>query len=270
MRFSIAGKTAIVTGAASGAGLAIARHFVDAGANVVFADMDETALFEAGGPEAEAEASRVRCFVLESGDRLAIANLVSSTIDAFDRIDIVVNASAEVAMSDPLDPEADAVAQMIEGNLMGALRLNQAAARRMIAQAEREERTDSTIGAIVNLASMAAVRAKRGMMGYGIACAAVEQMTRTLAVELAPHRVRVNGVAYGGVLTAALGEALRDHPEMRDAIVAATPLGRIAPAAELAETVQFLASDAADFITGQILRLDGGRSLLDSVQLQPS
>lgn len=267
MSFSIAGKTAIVTGAANGVGLAIARHFAAAGANVVFADEDEEALIQAVGDEAEAEGAHVRMFVADLNAKLSIANLVSSAIDAFDRIDILVNAARHVVRSEPLDPDKDAVMPMLEANLMTALRLSQAAAKRMIAQAEREGQAEGTVGTIVNLSSIAAARTFRGMMGYSIATAALDQMTRSLAIALAPDRVRVNGLAFASVYSTALNDQLREQEDLRQAVLTATPLARIANPAELAEAAQFLASEASDFMTGQIVTVDGGRSLLDTVRI---
>ena len=92
-------------------------------------------------------------------------------------------------------------------------------------------------------------------------------MTRGLAVALAPHRIRVNGVAFASVMSASLQSLLRENGDWRDDIVAATPMGRIAPAIELAETVQYLASPGAGFVTGQIIAVDGGRSLCGPVNL---
>lgn len=270
MSFSISGKTAIVTGASSGVGLAIARHFAAQGANVVFTDSDEEALMAEVGEEADKDGSNVRAFVTDLKEKLSIANLVSATLDAFDRIDILVNAARVVARSDALDPEADQVAPMMEENLFSALRLSQAVARRMVAAAEKEGRDEGTIGTIVNMSSISAQRTFKGMMGYSIASAAIDQMTRSLAVALAPNRVRVNGVAFASILSGALVEQLRDNPELRAAIIQATPLGRIAEGSEIAETAQFLASDASDFMTGQILTVDGGRSLLDTVRIAHS
>ena len=264
MTVSIAGRTAIVSGAANGIGLAIARHFQDKGANVMFADMDEEKLDNEVGQEARSEGA-VRMFAGDLRERLTITNLLSATMDAFDRVDILVNASRQMAVSDPLSIDDDAVEQLLEQNLLTALRLSQLTARRMIKQAEGAGDTTRAIGSIINLSSIAAHRTQAGLLGYSISCAAVDQMTRSLAVELAPRGIRVNAVALGSVLSASLQGALKDHPEYRLIIAGGTPLRRIAPAAELVETVQFLASDAASFITGQIITVDGGRSLLDAV-----
>jgi 7-alpha-hydroxysteroid dehydrogenase len=263
MSFSIQGKTAIVTGAANGIGLAIARHFQDKGANVMFADMDEDRLEAEVGDEARSEGA-VRMFAGDLRQRLTIANLLSATVDAFDRIDILVNAHRLVAASDVLDPEADAVEDLLEQNLLTSLRLSQMAAKRMIQKAEKTG-AEGMIGSIITLSSLSALRTQPQLLGYSISCAAVEQMTRSLAVALAPRGIRVNAIAFASVMSASLQAALKENPEWRESIEAGTPLARIASADELAETAHFLASDASGFMTGQVLTLDGGRGLLDVV-----
>lgn len=263
MSFSISGKTAIVTGAANGIGLAIARHFQDKGANVMFADMDEVRLEDQVGEEARAE-GQVRMFAGDLRQKLTMANLLSATVDAFDRIDILVNASRQCALSDALDPEKDSVEQLLEQNLLTSLRLSQMTAKRMIQKAEKDG-VEGMIGSIINLSSLAAVRTQPQLLGYSISSAAVEQMTRSLAVALAGRGIRVNAVSFGSVMSASLQSELRENPDWRDLIEAGTPLGRIASADEVAEAAHFLASDASGFMTGQVLTLDGGRGLLDAV-----
>ena len=264
MSLSIDRKTAIVTGAANGIGLAIGRHFLDRGANVVFADADESRLEAEIGAEARKD-DHARMFVGDLRERLTIANLLSTTIDAFDRIDILVNAARECAASDPLAPEDGTVQRMLDQNLFTSLRLSQAVARRMLAQAEEDEEGRASNGSIVNLSSIAARRTRPQMMAYSIATAALDQMTRSLAVALAPNRIRVNAVAFGSVMSASLQEQLRDNADARQEIRSCTPMGRIGSATDLVETVQYLASDASAFMTGQILTMDGGRTLIDPV-----
>lgn len=264
MSLSIAGKTAIVTGAANGVGLAIARHFAEAGARVMFADRDEARLEEELGPDHAEETEGLRFFAGDLRERLTVANLLSATIDAFDRVDILVNAARHIETTDPLDPRDETVATMWEHNLLTPLRLSQAIAKRMIHQAE-EAGDDGPAGSIVTIGSIAAQRTQPELLGYSICAAALDQATRSLAVSLAPHRIRVNGVAIGSMLSAALQDRLREDGRLRQAIVESTPLARIAPPAELAETVQYLASDGAAFVTGQILTVDGGRTLIDPV-----
>lgn len=264
MSFSIAGKTAIVTGAANGIGLAVARRFAEEGANVMFADMDEARLHAELGEAAEAEGN-IRFFTCDLRKRLSQANLISATVDAFERVDILVNAARACQPSDPLNPDEDAVEEMLQLNTMAALRLSQLVAKRMIRQAEDSGADEGQAGAIVNISSIASRRANPALMGYSIAAAATDQMTRALAVALAPHRIRVNAVAFGSVMSASLRNALKDHEEYRDDITAHTPMARIAAPGELTDAVQFLASEGAGFVTGQILTVDGGRTLIDPV-----
>lgn len=264
MSFSIAGKTAIVTGAASGIGLAIARRFVEEGANVMFADVDEAALVAEIADEAKAD-SQIRYFTCDLRERLSQANLLSATLDSFERVDILVNAARSIAVSEPLNPDSDAVEDMLRLNLMSALRLSQIVAKRMIRQAEADGGGEGAIGSIVNISSIAARRSHPELLGYSIAAAALDQMTRSLAVALAPRRIRVNAVAFGSVMSSSLRRTLKDHAEFRDDITGHTPMARIAGPGELAEAVQFLASDGAGFVTGQVLTVDGGRTLLDPV-----
>jgi 7-alpha-hydroxysteroid dehydrogenase len=262
MSFSIEGKTAIVTGAANGVGLAIGRHFVDQGANVVFADMDDDRLEKELG-KTDVDGSRYRSFACDLRQKLSIANLLSMTIDAYDRVDILVNASRQMMTSDPLDPAEDNVEALIQQNLMTSLRLTQAISKRMIKQAKGKE--EGPAGSIINLSSIASRRANPELLGYSISTAALDQMTRSMAVALAPHRIRVNAVAFGSVMSASLKGALKEHEDYRGEIIEHTPLGRIAGPGEVSDAVQYLASDASGFVTGEIITVDGGRTLIDPV-----
>ncbi|SIS82171.1 7-alpha-hydroxysteroid dehydrogenase [Roseivivax lentus] len=261
MSFSIEGKTAIVTGAANGVGLAIARHFAAKGANVMFADIDEARLAEEVGDSDKSET--MRYFAGDLREKLTLANLLSATLDAFDRVDILVNGSRQMIETDPMSMDDDSVETLLNQNLMTALRLSQLVARRMIKQGKDQE--EGQLGAIVNLSSIAARRTHPQLMGYSVSCAALDQMTRSMAVALAPKRIRVNALAFGSVMSSSLKDTLKEHREYRGNIEEHTPLGRIAAAEELAEAVQFLCSDSAKFLTGQIMTVDGGRTLLDPV-----
>lgn len=261
MSFSINGKTAIITGAANGIGLEIARQFADRGANVMCADMDEQKLnAEWGGLS---EDGNLRYFAGDLRERLTIANLVSATIDSFDRVDILVNASRQVVETNALDVEDDSVAKLLDQNLMTALQLTQQVARRMIKQGV--DQPEGPLGSIINLSSIVARNTRPELMAYSIASAALEQMTRSMALVLAPERIRVNAVAFGSVMSASLQMSFLEHSEWRDDIRTHTPLGRIAGPSELTDTIQFLAADSSGFMTGEVITVDGGRSLLDAV-----
>ncbi|MEM9636171.1 MAG: SDR family oxidoreductase [Pseudomonadota bacterium] len=261
MSFSINGKTAIVTGAANGIGLAIARQFADRGANVMCADMDEKKLTNEWGDQTEE--GTLRYFAGDLRQRLTIANLVSATIDAFERVDILVNASRQVMPTDALNVEDTSVAVLLEQNLMTSLHLTQQVAKRMIKQGA--DQPEGQLGSIINLSSIAARNTRPELMGYSIASAALEQMTRSMALALAPERIRVNAVAFGSVMSASLKSSVVENSDWREDIRDHTPLGRIAGPSELAEAVQFLAAESSGFMTGEVITVDGGRSLLDVV-----
>lgn len=261
MSFSLEGKTAIITGAADGIGLEIARHFSDHGANVMLVDMNEKKLATETAA-LESEGNNVRCFTGQLHQKLAVANLLSATIDAFDGVDILINGSRQILRSEPLDVRKDHFEESFQQNVLANLRVTQTIARRMILQAK--DRPDANcVGSVVNLSSIAADRTHADLLGYSVACAALNQMTRSLAVALADKRIRVNAIAVGSVMSASLQKRFGEYPGERDSTCAITPLGRIAEAREVAEIAQFLASAASGFITGQIITMDGGRTLID-------
>jgi 7-alpha-hydroxysteroid dehydrogenase len=261
MTFSIKGKTAIVTGAANGIGLAIAKHFAQQGANVMLADIDEDKL------DAECKTiglDRAQCFAGDLRQKLTIANLQSATIDAFERIDILVNASRQILPSNPLDAKEDSFEALFQQNVLTNLRLTQSVAKLMIKQAKADgDTTSKTIGAIVNLGSIASERTLPDMLAYSVSCAALNQLTRSMAVSLAKERIRVNAIAIGSVMSANLENAFLENDDLRDQMTKVTPLGRIADPGEVADVAQFLAANSAGFITGQVLNVDGGRTLID-------
>jgi 7-alpha-hydroxysteroid dehydrogenase len=263
MSFSISGRTAIVTGAANGVGLAVARHFAREGANVMCADMDEAALQKELGETAE-EHENLRLFSGDLSEKLSVTNLLSATIDAFERVDILVNAARQVEETNILDACDTTLDEMLNQNVKMPYRLIQAVAKRFIKQAEGQK-ADGPIGSIVNLGSISARRAHPNMLAFSVSAAALDQLTRSTAVGLAEHNIRVNSVAIGSVMSTGMKLLLRDRDDLRQSIVEATPLKRIASAGEVVEAIQYLASDAAGFVTGQTITVDGGRTLIDPV-----
>ena len=225
------------------------------------ADIDEKALIEELG-DAKDEGS-IRFFAGDLRQRLTIANLVSATIDAFDEVDVLVNASRQFLPTDALDGDDTSVETLWQENVMTAMQLTQQVAKRMIKQAEGQE--GGAVGSIINLSSTTSRHTRPELMAYSMAAAALEQMTRSMALTLAPHRIRVNAVAFGSVMSGSLKASCAENREWRDDIRNHTPLGRIASPSELADTIQYLAADSSSFLTGEVIVVDGGRSLLDAV-----
>ncbi|MGF1500215.1 MAG: SDR family NAD(P)-dependent oxidoreductase [Paracoccaceae bacterium] len=253
----LGGKTAIITGASTSVGAAIARRFASAGAAVMLADADEPALSTLTG---ELPSGKARHFACRLDEKLSVANLIAATQDSFGRIDILVNANRHSTSAPFLDLTFEEFDDAHRGNLRSVFSLAQAVARRMIQQRER----DTTFrGAMVNITSIAARRAVPELIAYSVACAGLDQLTRSMAASLAGAGIRVNAVAVGSVMTETLRSALKERAETREEITRATPLGRIGDADEAANAVLYLASSEASFVTGQILAVDGGRTVLD-------
>ncbi len=260
MPISLGARTAIITNAAQDVGLALARRFLEAGARVMLADADEKAL---AGAEAEldAEADQLSHFHYVAQDRLSIANLIAATVERFDRIDMLVNGAPTImAPGAFLELGTEQFDAAFGANVRAVFQLSQAVAKRMIQQAAEEERA---AGVIVNVSSIASSRTVPELLTLSVSCAALDQLTRSMAASLAPQGIRVNAIAFGGVLTDRLRTAFREDEALRDDMIRVTPLGRLADLDEIAEAAIFLASDHASYITGQVIAVDGGRTLLD-------
>lgn len=256
---SLDGKTAIITCATQDVGYALAERFLEAGARVMLADGDEKALAAAQG-KLDRDDKHLARYHYVPQDRLRIGNLIAATIDAFDHIDILVNGAQTIpAPGGFLDLDAEQFDAAFGDNVKGAFQLSQAVAKRMIQDAE----TGRPAGAIVNISSIAAVRTVPELLTYSVSSAALDQLTRSMAVSLAPHGIRVNSVALGGVLTHRLSVACKETEGLRETMTGVTPLGRLADVEEAANAALFVASDQSSFVTGQVIAVDGGRTLLD-------
>ncbi|HEV7416826.1 MAG TPA: SDR family oxidoreductase [Tianweitania sediminis] len=246
------GKTAIVTGGASGIGFAIAERFVRERIKVILADVDV-----AGGEKAIetlkrlGEASFVKTDVSK---RLDVHNLLAAANDLYGDIDILVNNAGVVHGADFLDVEEADFDRVLAINLKGAFLTGQAVARFMV----EKVKNGGSAGAIVNMSSVNAVFGLPNQVPYSISKGGMNQLTKVMAISLAPYGIRVNAIGPGSINTAMLASVNND-PEARRRILSRTPMGRVGETSEIASIAAFLASDDASYITGQTIYADGGR-----------
>jgi NAD(P)-dependent dehydrogenase (short-subunit alcohol dehydrogenase family) len=249
-------KVAIVTGAAQGIGFAIAKRFVSDGAKVVIADIDDTKGEEAVEDlQTIGEAMYIHCNVAE---RLDVRNMVAETLNAYGDIDILVNNAGIVAGADFLELEEDDFDRVLSINLKGTFLCSQAVARHMVEKIEG----GGEPGCIINMSSVNSVLAIPSQIPYCVSKGGVSQLTKSTALALAPHGIRVNAIGPGSIMTEMLS-AVNSDREARNRLMSRTPLLRIGEPAEIAGVAAFLASADAGYITGQTIFADGGRMPLN-------
>jgi len=247
-------KTVIVTGGARGIGLAIARRFVAEGARVVLADIDESA----GKAAAAALGSAARFVRTDVGAAGDARNVVAEACGISGDLDILVNNAGIIHGADFLElAEAD-FDRVLRVNLKGAFLVGQAAARRMVAQVK----AGKPPGTIVNMSSINAVVAIANHTPYCVSKGGIDQLTKVIALALAPHGIRVNAIGPGSIMTDILKAVATDR-EAKRRILARTPLGRIGEPDEIASIAVFLASADASYVTGETIYADGGRLALN-------
>ncbi|KZM50700.1 SDR family NAD(P)-dependent oxidoreductase [Labrenzia sp. OB1] len=249
---SLENKVAIVTGAARGIGLAIARRFVMDGAKVVIADVDDEAGEAAAGDLSSlGDAMYIHCNVAE---RLDVRNLVAETLNAHGDIDVLVNNAGIVAGADFLELEEDDFDRVLSINLKGAFLCSQAVARHMVEKVEG----GGAPGCIVNMSSINAVLAIPNQIPYCVSKGGLSQLTKATSLSLAQYGIRVNAVGPGSIMTDMLA-SVNDDPAAKNRIMSRTPMLRIGEPSEIAGVVAFLASEDASYVTGQTVFADGGR-----------
>jgi 3-oxoacyl-[acyl-carrier protein] reductase len=251
----LAGRAAVVTGAARGIGLAVTARLLAEGASVTAVDRDEGALREAvAGLDGDATA-----FAADVADRPAIRDAVAAAAGPTGRLDIMV-AHAGIAIPTPfLDETDEGWRNHQRTNAEGAFVCVQEAARRM---------TDGGGGAIVVTSSINAFHVEQTMTSYNVSKAATTALVRSAAIDLGALGVRVNGVAPGVVRTR-IAALVTEDPALAPSYLKTIPLGRFGEPEDIASAVAFLVSDDASYVTGQVLVLDGGQTLGITGALEP-
>ena len=243
----LTGRTAVVIGATSGIGKAIALGLADAGADVVPTGR-RAALAAAAAREVEARGRRSLATTADVSDANSLQALADAAIGTFGKVDILVNAAGRSVRRPTLDVSDSEWEEILDTNLTGMLRACRVLGRHMI---------ERRYGRIINIGSLTSVVALHEVAAYGASKAGVAALTKSLAVEWAPHGVCVNAI-LPGVFRTALNEGLLDGTERGREFLMRTPMRRFGQPEEVAGAAVFLASDAASFVTGHLLAVDGG------------
>ncbi|MDW3179801.1 MAG: SDR family NAD(P)-dependent oxidoreductase [Acidimicrobiia bacterium] len=247
--FMLTGKVAVITGGASGIGLATAERFVQAGATVVLADIADGAAIAA-----ELGGTFHRTNVAEEAD---VSSLIDHAVDVHGGVDIMVNNAGILGPGRGVLTDSLAeIREVIDVNLFGVIHGTKYAAQVM-----------TRGGSIVNTASMAGLIGFPGISAYGASKHGVVGYTKNIAIELGPKGIRANCVCPTGVQTPMIQEAPEDHWAVRSQSLANQHVNRLAVADEVAAAIHFLASDDAAMINGNALEVDGGMHVGMSVQL---
>ena len=241
-------RVAIVTGAGAGNGRGIALRFAEEGARIVAADLDLAAARGTADLVAERGGEAVAVHA-DVSRRAQVASLVDAATERFGGVHILVNNAGVETLIPLLDLEEEEWDRVIDTNLKGAFLCAQIAARAMVAA--------KTPGAIVNIASINAKIALAGQAHYTSSKGGLIMLTKSMALDLAPHGIRVNAIGPGVIETRMTERSLAD-PERRAMLLSKVPLGRVGQPRDVANAALFLASDEASYITGTTLYVDGG------------
>ena len=248
-RFILAGRTALITGASSGIGRAIAEVFADAGADIAGHGRDAARLAVLGS-SVNALGRRFEAITGDLADVTQTQDIAQYALDVFGQIDILVN-SAGIAVTAPVvDYDFDDWHHTLAVNLTAPFVLSKALLPGMIAR---------KAGKIINISSQTGVIALPDHAAYATSKGGLNALTKSLMVEAAPYNIQVNAICPTVVLTE-MGQALWSSPEKRDPMIAKTPSGRFGKPVEIADMALYLASPASDLVNGAVMMIEGGYS----------
>ena len=246
--FGLLGKVCMVTGGAQGIGEACCRRFAGEQAHVVVVDVDVKRGLTLAGVLG---GLFIACDV---GDKNQVDTAVTRVLQAHGRIDVLVNNAGIFKTADFLEMTEEDFDAVLRVNLKGSFLMGQAVAREMA-------RLGS--GSIINMSSVNGMLATPSLASYNVSKGGINQLTRVMALALSGRGVRVNAVAPGTIATALAAKAVLTSEEAKATVMSRTPMLRLGQPSEVADAVAFLASDAASYITGEILVIDGGRMALN-------
>ena len=251
--YGLGEKVCLITGGAQGIGEACARLFLEQGARVVIVDVDKEK-GQALASQVQQQGHEILFLASDVGNKVEVDAVIAQVLAQHGRLDVLVSNAGIFKAAPFLEVSESDFDEVLRVNLKGAFLVGQAAARVM---------KEKGGGAIVHMSSVNAVMAIPEIASYNVSKGGLNQLTRAMALALADDGIRVNAVAPGTIATELASKAVLTSDDARNKILGRTPMKRLGNPAEVAHVVAFLASDAASYITGEVITVDGGRMALN-------